>query len=334
MGYCSFGLQMSWENLEANSWILEESASVTALENFGVVVVTDSGRRPHCSSMAGGPRHKTYQSAWAVAGAESFREAVQSATSGIKGEDWRDGGSMLRTRPNNLFLLPYSMWSQASQNVSDLNVSEWSFLIRETRNGVFLLCCSLSSVCEWNPAARSATLQPLPKKSRAKSRTRRRRRWFWYVLITFFLILLWCLTSWRCLTSWTQLDPQMPGMPPRNLWRWHRTARSRQRLDASWNTWVFFVGLTGLTGLTFPRDLEPWWTVMLWYFLRLMLSLFFSIFTPFAASCKAVESLEGLEPSEKVSELQDLWLQLQEVPGSAWWVFWTVGVGGWRINEG
>lgn len=56
---------------------------------------------------------------------------------------------------------------------------------------------------------------------------------------------------------------------------------------------------------------------MLWYFLRLMLSLFFSIFTPFAASCKAVESLEGLEPSEKVSELQDLWLQLQEVPGSA-----------------
>ena len=60
--------------------------------------------------MAGGPRHsKTYQSAWAVAGAESFREAVQSATSGIKGEDWRDGGSMLRTRPNNLFLLPYSM---------------------------------------------------------------------------------------------------------------------------------------------------------------------------------------------------------------------------------
>ena len=202
MGYCSFGLQMSWENLEANSWILEESASVTALENFGVVVVTDSGRRPHCSSMAGGPRHKTYQSAWAVAGAESFREAVQSATSGIKGEDWRDGGSMLRTRPNNLFLLPYSMWSQASQNVSDLNVSEWSFLIRETRNGVFLLCCSLSSVCEWNPAARSATLQPLPKKSRAKSRTRRRRRWFWYVLITFF---------WSCCDAWHPGGAWHPG---------------------------------------------------------------------------------------------------------------------------
>ena len=32
--------------------------------------------------------------------------------------------------------------------VSDLSVSELSFLIQETQNGVFLLCCIISSVCD------------------------------------------------------------------------------------------------------------------------------------------------------------------------------------------